>query len=275
VYGHKSRKRTVDDANNTEEDSVWKEMDNISYFDIIRDIVDEEDIAVLRQWAFISYGNFVNYFFFAPGYKFDNNPLSYDKFLISVFLSLSEIRIGMPDSVYMQFLEEVLLPLSHDLALKGQAIPPIVVDNAFVEQMSRYVRQDRSKLPKWLFPTKYLISSFIFPEPIPSEILWSGIYRKIDRFITIECYKDPYYLFKYYKKLQAEGDDVIAWGEALDWDVWRNYYVNSLLEYQLRLLERKKDFEGKLRIDFEKSIDKKVDEISDFILNLRRSEDVF
>ena len=211
---------------------------------IIWKIVGEEVTDFDRRMAFVSYGNFLSLFF---SFRLKKAPLSYEKFLTTVFLSLSEIKIGVPDSVYLPFLEEVLLPLSHDLARKGQARPPIVVDDAFIERMSRYVYQDRSELPKWLVPTKYLIRSFTFPEPIPPEILWSGIYKKIDHLIGAKYYKDPYYLLKYYRALTAEGDDAITWGEALDVDVWCNYYINSLIENQF---------------------EEKIDEIKDLMLNL-------
>jgi hypothetical protein len=161
----------------------------------------------------------------------------------------------MPDSVYTSFVEDVLIPLSHDLALGGAARPSIIINDAFIDRLSRYVRQDRSKLPKWLTPTKYLIYSFTFPEPIPREILWSGIYKKIDHLVGAGFYKDPYYLFKYYRTLPMEGDDAITWGDALDVDIWCNYYINSLKSFQ-----------------FEDKIDKidKIDEIKSLMLNLRR-----
>ena len=79
-------------------------------------------------------------------------------------------------------------------------------------------------------------------------------YKKIDHLIGAKYYKDPYYLFKYYRALTAEGDDAITWGEALDVDVWCNYYINSLIEHQFA---------------------EKIDEIKDLMLSLRRCYDVF
>jgi general secretion pathway protein G len=192
---------------------------------IIREIISEENIDFNRRMAFVSYGN-LNWF--VPTFTQLKKPISFEYFLTSVFLSLSDIRIGIPESVYLSFVEEVLIPISHDLAQKGPARPPIVINDAFIERLSRYVHQDRSKLPKSSILTKYLVDSFTFPEPIPPEILWSGIYRKIDRLIAAGYYKDPYYLYKYYKTLPSEGDDVIEWGEALDVDIWCNYYINIL-----------------------------------------------
>ena len=159
-----------------------------------------------------------------------------------------DIKIGVPDSVFLPFLEEVLLPLSHDLAQGGPARPSVVIDDAFVERVTRYVHQDQSKLPRWLVPTRYLIRAFTFPEPVPPEILWSGIYSKIDHLIGRGYYRDPYYLFKYYRSLPAEGYYTIEWGNALDVNIWLNYYVMRLKEAQ---------FEDK------------VDEIKNLMLNLR------
>jgi hypothetical protein len=278
MYG--DRRNTIKDSDNIEKENIRKK-NSVSYLSIIRNIVGEEDIHFTRHWAFISYGDFSNFLLYTPSMKHDK-PLSYEKFLTSVFLSLSEIRIGMPDSIYLSFVEEVLLPLSHDLAQKGQARPPIVINGEFIERMSRYVHQERSKLPKWLFPTKYLISSFTFPEPIPHEILWSGIYRKIDHLIRAGYYKDPYYLFKYYRTLPTEGDDVVVWGEALDVDIWCNYYSNSLMEHELRIKreyqEKKEYFSEELNDQLDKDMDQyleEIDETKNLILNLRRCGNVF
>ena len=249
VYGTRRSRRHI-----ISEESLKKTVEDVDFRAIIKEIVGEEDIHYYRQWAFTSYGNFLSFIFSIPRFKPDKSPLSYDKFLMSVFLSLSDIRIGMPDSVYLSFVEEVLLPLSQDLSQRGLGRPPIVINNLFIEKLSRYVRQDQSKLPKWLFPTKYLISSFNFPEPIPHEILWSGIYKKIDHLIGAGYYKDPYYLLKYYKTLPTEGDDAIVWGEALNVDIWCNYYVNSLLAYQY---------------------EEKIDEIKNIMSKLRRCNNVF
>ena len=261
VYG--AKKTTIKDSDNTEEDTI-RVTNSVSFLNTIRDIVGEEYIRFNRQWAFDSYGDFNNFLLYTPSLKHER-PLSYEKFLMSVFLSLSEIRIGMPDSVYLSFVEEVLLPLSHDLSQKGPARPSVVVDNDFINNLSCYVRQDRSKLPKWLFPTKYLIYSFTFPEPIPPEILWSGIYRKIDHLVGQGYYKDPYYLFNYYKTLSTEKNDAITWGEALDVDIWFNYYINSLIMHKEHLMEQNKSPERT----------KRIEEIENLILYLRRKENVF
>jgi hypothetical protein len=69
-------------------------------------------------------------------------------------------------------------------------------------------------------------------------------------------------------------EDAIAWKEALDVDIWRNYHINRLVAYQLRLLEQKNTFFGigekHLKEEFDKKIEEKIEEISNFILNLRR-----
>jgi hypothetical protein len=237
-----------------------------------REIVGEEDIASGRQRAFVSFGNLYNRVI--PDWKYIRGPISYEKFLISVFLSLSEIRIGIPNSVYIPFVEDVLLPLSHDLSHKGPARPPVVIDSAFIERMTRYVNQDRSELLELPLQTKYLIYSFVFPEPIPHEILWSGIYRKIDYLIMTGHYNDPYYLYKYYKTLPTEGEDAIRWGDALDEDIWCNYYLNSLLEFKSHI-ERENSsiyitdelIEKERYINELKKIEVKIDEIKNLMIN--------
>ena len=65
---------------------------------IIWKIVGEEDTDFNRRMAFVSYGNYLSPYF---SFRLKKAPLSYEKFLTTVFLSLSEIRIGMPDSVYL------------------------------------------------------------------------------------------------------------------------------------------------------------------------------
>jgi len=224
--------------------------------------VGDGNIDFARHTAFLSYGNIL---VLVPDFKHYETPLSYENFLMSVFLSLSDIRIGMPETVYLSFVEEVLLPLSRDLSQKGPARPSIVIDDEFIERMSQYVHQDCSKLPEQVFHTKYLIKSFTFPVPIPHEILWSGIYRKIDRLIRVGYLEDPYNLFKYYKTLPMDGNDAINWGEALDVDIWFNYYINSLIEHKSHLTEQNRGSERSERIE----------EIDNIILHLRRCKNVF
>ena len=262
------RRRVITDIisdGKKEAESPEENIEIINLKEIMREIVGEEGIDTNRCMALNSYGS---YPFPFPAVSYDTEPISYENFLISVFLMLSEIRIGMPDTVYLSFLEDVLLPLSHDLAQKGPARPPVVINDEFIERMYRYVHQDRSKLPKWLYQTKFLIASFTFPEPIPHEILCSGIYRKIDHLIRDGFYKDPYYLFNYYKTLCTKGDDTIRWGEALDADIWRNYCVMSLIAHQEIMTRDRHEIIG---IDDQiDQIEEKTEEIKTLILNLWR-----
>jgi hypothetical protein len=86
-------------------------------------------------------------------------------------------------------------------------------------------------------------------------------------------YNDPYYLFKYYKTLSTEGEETIRWGNALDEDIWCNYYMNSLLEFKSDI-ERENSFidvtygliEKERYIGELKKIEVKIDEIKNLMI---------
>lgn len=230
AYDYQPYSRAVYTDKNTFLNSDSKLRTNTSHdeedIDEILNKITGKKLSSLQKMAYLSFdfmiGTNLEY-----GFVANDKSISYEDFLLAVFRALADLKIGTPKPLYEQFVDNVLVPLSQDLSREGERRPSLQVDNYFIKNLRQFVMQPFTK-PSGSF-SRYLIPNFVFPEPIPKEILWSGIYRKIAILVALGEEEGPYHLYVYYKNLPLKGgEDNILWGDALEKKRWFKYYFEIL-----------------------------------------------